>query len=289
MGERQPQRLGHDLRGSCRTQELASAAACSAGSTAQVVDLVDGHLSVRQPHPNRLDPPRILPLLGRQGHPAGYDRHRQPASPGEGDHHRRHPLVTGGHADHAPPIRQRADEPAQNRGCVISVGQAVEHAGRALGAPIARVGAISGKGDGTQPLEFPRRRLHQQPHLPVTGVIAQSNGSAVGGADAAHGAEYEELLAAEFRRIPTHPRVLTVGEDVATGTAHHLLLAEGETPLRPGGGGANLEYRFGPVLSQDLAERGRGLWVQADSHCSRSCSSGPPSPRSSRSARVKAK
>ena len=46
-------------------------------------------------------------------------------------------------------------------------------------------------------------RLHQQADLPVAGVIAEGDRRAVGGADAALGAEDEELWAAELARDPS--------------------------------------------------------------------------------------
>ena len=57
----------------------------------------------------------------------------------------------------------------------------------------------AGEGDGAERFEFLGRGVHEQADFPVAGVIAQRDGRAVGGANAAVGAEDQELLA---RRAP---------------------------------------------------------------------------------------
>ena len=94
----------------------------------------------------------------------------------------------------------------KHHGGVVAVGQAVHHAGRALRAAVAGVGAEAGEGDAADALELLGRRLHQQADLPVAGVVAERDRRAVGGADAAGGAENQEFAAdpaaAGFQPMP---------------------------------------------------------------------------------------
>ena len=53
---------------------------------------------------------------------------------------------------------QRADQAAEDRGGVVAVGQGIEHAGGALGAAVAGVGAIGGEGHGAERSQVPWRR-----------------------------------------------------------------------------------------------------------------------------------
>ena len=66
----------------------------------------------------------------------------------------------------------------------------------------------AGEGDGVQAAEFARGLGDQQADLPVAGVKAEGDGGAVGGAQAAVGAEDEELGVEEALRLPAHAGVL---------------------------------------------------------------------------------
>src|SRR5262249_29061725 len=196
---------------------LAAAARAGAGAAAQVGRLFQGDLAVGEAGAEGLDLARVLALLGREGDAAGHEHARQVGHRGQGHHHGGQALVAGGDAEHAAARRQRADQAAQDLGGVVAVGQAVHHARGALGAAGARVGAEAGEGQGAQGAQFLGGRLHEQADLPVAGVIAQRDGRAVRGADAALGAEDEELLAAQFGRVPAHAGVLCQAEEVAAG------------------------------------------------------------------------
>ena len=67
-------------------------------------------------------------------------------------HHRGQSFVAGGHADDAAARGQRADEPPEDRGGVVAIGQAVEHSVGALGAPVAWVRARARKRHSLQRL-----------------------------------------------------------------------------------------------------------------------------------------
>ena len=54
------------------------------------------------------------------------------------------------------PRRQRADQPAQHHRGVVAIGQAVHHAGRALRAAVAGIGAEAGERDAAERTAVPR-------------------------------------------------------------------------------------------------------------------------------------
>ena len=73
--------------------------------------------------------------------------------------------------------------------------------------------------------------VHQQADFPVAGVIAERDRGAIGGADAAVGAEDEELLAAERGGIPAHAGVLGPAEEVAGGAVEQHFGRDGQRRL----------------------------------------------------------
>ena len=91
--------------------------------------------------------------------------------------------------------------------------------------------------------KFLGRRVHEQADFPVAGVIAQRDGRAVGRADAAVGAEDQELLAAERGRVPAHAGILGPAEQVAGGTVEQHLGGDGQRALRAARAGANVVER----------------------------------------------
>ncbi len=72
-----PQRLGHDLAGRRRPQELAAAAGRGAGPAAQLGRLFERDLAVGVAHADRLHLARVFALGRRQRHAAGHEHHRQ--------------------------------------------------------------------------------------------------------------------------------------------------------------------------------------------------------------------
>ena len=100
--------------------------------------------------------PVSSPSVGGSVTPPGTSTQGKLPKAGQGHHHGRQALVAGGHAEHAAGVGDRADQPAEDAGRVVAVGQAVEHAGRALGAAVARVGAVGGIGHGPGLARTPR-------------------------------------------------------------------------------------------------------------------------------------
>ena len=77
-------------------------------------------------------------------------------------------------------------------------------------------------------------RLHEQADFPVAGVIPERDGPAVGGADAALGAEHQELRPAQLARVPAHAGVLGQPEDVAARPLDQHLRGQRQAARRAG-------------------------------------------------------
>ena len=137
------------------------------------------------------------------------------AGGGQGHHHGGEAFVAGGDADHAHAGGEGAHEAAQHDGGVVAKGEGVEHAGGALGASVAGIGAGSGEGDGVEGFQGDGGFGYECAQFPVAGVEAEGDGGSVGGAQAAVGAEDEDFFADEFLRFPAHACVLAQAEEIA--------------------------------------------------------------------------
>ena len=62
----------------------------------------------------------------------------------------------------------------------------------------------------------------------MTRVVTQSDGATIFGPNSALSAENEELLAAQFGRVPSHARILSHAEEVPAGSLAQHRLGEGE-------------------------------------------------------------
>ncbi len=193
---------------------------------------------------DRLDGAGVFALGGRERDAARDEHSREIFHPGQGHHDRRETFVARRDADDSRPQGERADEAAKNLRGVIAKREAVEHAGRALGAPIARVRAITGEGQGAELPQLQGRGLDEQADFPVPGVVAQRDRFAVRRAQSALGADDEELFAADFTRIPPHPGVLAQAEDVAARPLAEHPGRERQASGRPGRFGFELIKLF---------------------------------------------
>ena len=243
--QRQPQRLAHHLRRGRRAQELASAAGTGAGPAAHVGGVVERDLLLGEAGADGLHLSCVLALVGQQRHSSGDHHGGQRTGRGQGHHHGGQSLVAGGHAQHALARRQGAHQAPQHHGCVVAVGQRIHHAGGALGAPVAGVGARAGKGHRVQRFQLARRLGHQQPHFKVPGVKAQRDGPAVFGAQAAVGAQDQELGIEEARRFPAHAGALGQPEEVAGGLIEEHFGGDGQLALGTGGMRAHVRQSAG--------------------------------------------
>ena len=266
VGERKAQRLGHDLRGRRRAQELAAAAGRAAGATGELGRLLQGHEPVGEARSERLHRARVLAAGRGQRDAAGHDHARQVARAREGEHRRGQALVAGGDAEDARPPRQRADLAPHHDRRVVAIGQAVHHARRALRAPVAGVGAEGGEGKATRAADGLGRGPHQQAHLPVAGVVAEGDGPAVLAANAPEGAEDQVGRARRLRGVPAHAGVLGQAEEVAARpVAEHL--------------GIDGKAACGAIGPRAHAARRRAGQDLIDARCAAGHSHGSPSSR----------
>ena len=245
MRQGQAQRLGHHLRGGRRSQELTTAAGRTAGPASQVGCLVQRNESMRESGSEGLDGARIFAALGRQRDAAGNQHGRQVQLGGQGHHHGGQSLVAGGHAEHPDPLRQGSDQPAEDNGRVIAIRQAIEHAHRALGATITGIGYTGSERQRLAVSKRLSRRPREETNLPMARVVAQRDGATIFGPDSALGAEDEELLAAQFGRVPSHARILSHAEEVPAGSLAQHRLGQREFPgrTRPAGPQAGQIWR----------------------------------------------
>jgi hypothetical protein len=234
MRERHAQRLADHLRRGRGSQKLTAAARCRAGAAEHVGGILQGHLAAGETRAGRLHFAGVLSVGGLQGDAAGNQDARQIARGGERHHHRGETFVASGHADHAAPRGQGTDEAAKNAGRVVAVSQRVEHAGGALRAAVAGVGAIGSEGDGAERFELLGGGVHQEADFPVAGVVPERDGRAVGRADAAVGAENEEFLAAESRGSHPMPAFCDQPKMSPEGRAISISGVMGSDPAGPG-------------------------------------------------------
>ena len=113
--------------------------------------------------------------------------------------------------------------------------------GGALGAAVARIGAIARERNGPGGFQFLRGGFHQQPDFPMAGVIAQRDRSAVAGANAAMGAEDQDLGTAQLLRIPTHAGILREAEQIAGRPVQQHLGGNRQRALRACAAAAHVE------------------------------------------------
>ena len=126
---------------------------------------------------------------------------------------------------------------------------------RYRGAPaIARIGAITGEGNGFQFAKFFRRRLDEQANLPMPRVIAERDGFAIRRAQAALRAQDQKLFTPKFGWIPAHARVLRQAEQISARTLRKHFFGERQASRRAGAAGFNA-VNFRRVRSEDIVAR----------------------------------
>ncbi len=228
MRQRHPERLADYLRSGGRSEKLAAAARRGAGAAQSFGRGLERDLPVREAGAGRLDLARVFVIFGKQRDTAGDEDGRKVARGGQRHHHGGEALVAGRDTEHAGTRGQRADQPAEDRSRVVAVGQRIEHSGGALGAAVARIGAIGRERDGAARLQLFGRGVHQQADFPMACVIAERHGRTVGRADSAVRAEDQELLAAERRGLPAHAGILAPAKEVARGTMEQHLRSNRE-------------------------------------------------------------
>ncbi len=241
MRERHAERFADYLRGGGGSQKLAASAGRGAGAAKVARGGFERDLPVRETGSGGLHLAGVFALFGEQGDAAGNQHAGQFVHGGQGHHHGGESFVAGGDPEGAAARRQGADQAAEYGGGVVAVGQGIEHPGGALAAAVAGVGAVRGEGDGAQRFEFLGGRVHQQADLPMSGMVAERDRGAIGGADSAVGAEDQKLFAAQRGRVPTHAGVLGPAESVAGGAFQQHFGRNGKRSGGAAGLGGNIE------------------------------------------------
>jgi hypothetical protein len=134
---------------------------------------------------------------------------------GQREHRRRQPFVAGCDPDDTGRRRQRPNQSTHHDGGIVAIGQAVEHAGRALGPSVAGVAAVDRKRDRAAFAKAACRLADEQADFPVTGVVSERQRLAVIGAQPAECADDDVLLALQRTGIPPHADVLGESEQIA--------------------------------------------------------------------------
>ena len=244
MRQRQAEPFRHHLGGGRGAQELAAAAGAAARPAAHGLGVLQADQAVRVAGADGLHQAGVLGIGRRQGDAAGHDHARFAAQPGHRQQHGRQPLVAGGYPQHSAARRQRARQAAQHDGGVVAVGQAVEHARRALRASVARVGAERRERNAATVAQGVGGRLHQQAHLPVAGVQAERDRRPVRRTHTALRAEDHERRLGGLGRLPAHGHVVGEPEQVAAGLLAQHLGGDRQRPFRGRAHGAQL-FLFG--------------------------------------------
>src|SRR5665213_384331 len=232
--QRHAERFPHHLRCGRCPQELAPPARTRARPAQIFRRLLQRNLIVREPRAHRLHAPGILPLLRQQRGAARNQNARKIRRASQSHHHGRQALIARGYANHAAARGQRPNLTPEHDGRVVAVRQAVVHAGRALRAAVAGVGAIGGKRDGIMRSQFFSGLFHQQAHFPMPCVIAERDSRAVRAPDSSVGAQDQDFLTPQLCRIPPHPRVLRPAEQIARWPFEQHLCRDGHAALRAG-------------------------------------------------------
>ncbi len=114
-------------------------------------------------------------------------------------------------------------------------GRRIEHAGGALGASVAGVGAGSGEGNGVERLQRDGGFGDERAEFPVAGMKAERDGGSVGSAQAAVGAEDEDFRArASFCGSQPMPAFWLRPKRLPEGAVSSISGVMGSRPRGPG-------------------------------------------------------
>ena len=233
MRHGQPERLGDDLRGGSGAEELAAATRRGAGAAAEVGRLLERDEPCAKRAPSVCTAPASSPRRGGSVTPPGM------TAPASSRNDATAISIAGRPLSHVPtPITPRRcgrlrTSRRSTSAASLRYGQRVEHAGRALRPPVARVGDVRGERQPAEAVELRGGLAHEQADLPVAGVVAERDRGAVVGANAALGREDQELVASDLRCLPAHPGVLREAEHVAGRAVAQELRRERQRPFGP--------------------------------------------------------
>jgi len=255
VGYGEPQCLRHNLTGCRCSEELAAPTRRGASAAAQLGGLGKRKQPMRESRADGLDLAGVFPIIGHQRYTAWNENARQRLLRRQSHHHGGQAFVAGGDAHHAAPGWQRADQPAQDDGCVIAVSQAVHHPACALRPSVAWIADEAGEGNGLDPLELFSGSLGQQTDFPMAGVISQGNRSAIRGANSTLCAENQVFVSAELARIPTHSGVHGPAEDIPAGCLLQPIRLQRQGSGWAGGVSPNIIQRIVGVVRRGRIHR----------------------------------
>ena len=267
------------MRGGRRSEELAAAAGRTARLTTELAGGGERELAVREASADSLNLAGILAASRRERDAPGHEHARQVPHGGQGHHHGGQALVAGGDTDHSAPGRERPDQPPQDLGGVIAIGQRVHHSRRPLCPSVAGVAAVTSERDRALVSQLEGSLLHQQPDLEVTSVVAERDRRAVLGANAALRAQNQVLVAAQRGGVPSHSGVLRPTENVAAGQRAEHRRSQGKLPGRPFARRLNIEDSR--IFGREQTVHGLLVWRIASEARIR-----PPAPVSQRRIRL---
>ncbi len=223
MRQSESKRLGNHLAGCGGAEELASSAGRRAGAATNLGGILQCDLILSEARADGLDFSGILSRLRQKRHASGNKNGWLLSSRRQSHHHGGQTLVAGGDADDSFAGGQRSHQAAQDNRGVVAKGERVHHAGCALGAAVAGVGAGAGEGDSMQGFQFASCFRHQETDFPVAGVETEGDGLSAVGAQAAVGAEDQKLRIEQAIRVPAHTGILTQAEKIPGGLSEQHL------------------------------------------------------------------
>src|ERR1017187_2334726 len=259
MRQRKPKRLGNYLRGCSGSKELAAADRHSTCAAPSLRSVFKRTLLLRLACYAGLNLACIFARFGKQGDSARNEDARQRSGRSQRHHHRGQTFIAGRHSDNAFARWQGTHQPPEHDGCVVTVGQRIQHPIRNLGAAVPRIGACSGEWNAGLIAKLACSLSHQQPYLPMAGVEAKSDGRSVLRAHSTMSAEDQKLRVEQARRIPTHSGTLTQPKEIARGLRQQHLRSDGKHSLRARSVSPRLREEVGrPIV--DLLSGHRGPW-----------------------------
>ena len=101
--------------------------------------------------------------------------------------------------------------------------------------------------------QFARGFGDEQSDFPMSGMKTERDGSSIGRANTAVGAENEELGIEQARRFPSHARILREAEEIAGGLRQQHLRRDGERSFGAGRVRGFVSWRSEASLSNTSA------------------------------------
>ena len=217
VGQGQTKAFGHHLRGSGCAEKLAAATRRTAGATTKAGRVFKAQLVVGIARANGLHLAEVFTFGRRQGRAARHEHAGQIVHGCQSHHGCGQALVAAGNADNRVHRGQRTDLPAKDHGRIVAEGKGIVHARGSLGASVAGVGNIRGKGHALLLLDLLTGGRNLQSQFPVAHMQAKSVGGTIVIALAAKGADHKHVGAKNIFGLPAHARIQCHAKNIAAG------------------------------------------------------------------------